>query len=157
MIKLTRSMPSRAIAPCFRSQSGKRAGARCALLFLWSAVAAGLSMGASLVAGIFSRQAGGFPVVFTRRPDTFGFIDYGSPAAVHGKPVTAPYYPVIMQSQAGKHRVLLLLRLWSVVLIGNLIEFCGAAWAFNYNACFDDADPRRVPEDRRVKGDENAV
>lgn len=83
-------LPSRAMAIHEHiRQEGEKEMERDALALLWSAIAAGLSMGASLLAKGFSRQTGGDPGrVFTGKSRVYlrlYYRDHGPPAAVHGK------------------------------------------------------------------------
>lgn len=82
-------LPSRAMAIHEHiRQEGEKEMERDALALLWSAIAAGLSMGASLLAkGFFSRQTGGDPGrFFAGKPRLhlrLYYRNYGPPAAVH--------------------------------------------------------------------------
>ncbi|MDM7345538.1 formate/nitrite transporter family protein [Klebsiella pneumoniae] len=106
-------LPSRAMAIHEHiRQEGEKEMERDALALLWSAIAAGLSMGASFIIVIMARQQ-----LFTENT------------------VTA-VLPVMHNPTLGN--VGLLMRLWSVVLAGNLIGTAVAAWAFNYMPIFDE-------------------
>ncbi len=104
---------------------------RDALALLWSAIAAGLSMGLPAGEGIFTsnwRIPGGFA---ENLGYTFGFIIVimARQQLFTENTVTA-VLPVMHNPTLGN--VGLLMRLWSVVLAGNLIGTAVAAWAFNY-------------------------
>ncbi|MBD3744096.1 formate/nitrite transporter family protein [Klebsiella pneumoniae] len=114
---------------------------RDALALLWSAIAAGLSMG-----GLpcwrreFSRQTGGGSrevFLLENLGYTFGFIIVimARQQLFTENTVTA-VLPVMHNPTLGN--VGLLMRLWSVVLAGNLIGTAVAAWAFNYMPIFDE-------------------
>ena len=122
-------LPSRAMAIHEHiRQEGEKEMERDALALLWSAIAAGLSMGASLLAkGILLENLGytfGFIIVIMARQQLFT-----------ENTVTA-VLPVMHNPTLGN--VGLLMRLWSVVLAGNLIGTAVAAWAFNYMPIFDE-------------------
>lgn len=133
-------LPSRAMAIHEHiRQEGEKEMERDALALLWSAIAAGLSMGASLLAkGIFHVKLEGIPGGFTREPRVYlrlYYRNYGPPAAVHGK---YGHRRTAGDAQSHPGNVGLLMRLWSVVLAGNLIGTAVAAWAFNYMPVFDE-------------------
>lgn len=110
------------------------------MALLWSAIAAGLSMGASLVAkGIFhvhlSELPGGF--LLENLGYTFGFVIVilARQQLFTENTVTA-VLPIMHKPTLGN--IGLLLRLWGVVLAGNLIGTAIAAWAFDVMPVFDD-------------------
>ncbi len=81
-------LPSRAMAIHEHiRQEGEKEMERDALALLWSAIAAGLSMGASLLAkGIFTSNWRGSRAVFAGKPRLhlrLYYRNYGPPAAVH--------------------------------------------------------------------------
>ena len=111
---------------------------RDAMALLWSAIAAGLSMGASLLAKGFSRtagrRAGGF--LLENLGYTFGFIIVIMAASNF-------YRKYRHRCTAGDAKPYLgnfglLMRLWSVVLLGNIIGTGVAAWAFEHMPIFDE-------------------
>ena len=113
---------------------------RDAMALLWSAIAAGLSMGASLLAkGIFHVQLDGVPGGFLLENlgYTFGFIIVimARQQLFTENTVTA-VLPVMQKPTLGN--VGLLMRLWGVVLLGNIIGTGIAAWAFEYMPIFDE-------------------
>jgi len=108
---------------------------------LWSAIAAGLSMGASLMAkGIFQVHLDGVPGAFLLENlgYTFGFvIVIMARQQLFTENTVTAVLPVMHKptwSNAG-----LLLRLWGIVLFGNLIGTALGALAFNEMPIFDDA------------------
>ncbi|HCC0889241.1 TPA: formate/nitrite transporter family protein [Salmonella enterica] len=134
-------LPSRAMAIHEHiRQEGEKEMERDAMALLWSAIAAGLSMGASLLAkGIFHVQLEGVPGGFLLENlgYTFGFIIVimARQQLFTENTVTA-VLPVMQNptlSNAG-----LLMRLWGVVLLGNLIGTGIAAWAFEFMPIFDE-------------------
>ncbi|ECG8590594.1 formate/nitrite transporter family protein [Salmonella enterica subsp. salamae] len=134
-------LPSRAMAIHEHiRQDGEKEMERDAMALLWSAIAAGLSMGASLLAkGIFHVQLEGVPGGFLLENlgYTFGFIIVimARQQLFTENTVTA-VLPVMQNptlSNAG-----LLMRLWGVVLLGNLIGTGIAAWAFEFMPIFDE-------------------
>ena len=104
-------LPSRAMAIHEHiRQDGEKELERDAMALLWSAIAAGLSMGASLLAkGIFHVELDGVPGSFLLENlgYTFGFI-------------------------------IVIIRLWGVVLLGNILGTGIAAWAFEYMPIFNE-------------------
>ncbi|SAQ27315.1 formate/nitrite transporter family protein [Klebsiella oxytoca] len=113
---------------------------RDAMALLWSAIAAGLSMGASLVAkGIFhvhlSELPGGF--LLENLGYTFGFVIVilARQQLFTENTVTA-VLPIMHKPTLSN--IGLLLRLWGVVLAGNLIGTAIAAWAFDVMPVFDE-------------------
>lgn len=112
---------------------------RDALALLWSAIAAGLSMGASPAGeGNFHVKLEGIGrFLLENLGYTFGFIIVimARQQLFTENTVTA-VLPVMHNPTLGN--VGLLMRLWSVVLAGNLIGTAVAAWAFNYMPIFDE-------------------
>jgi len=114
---------------------------RDAMALLWSAIAAGLSMGASLlVKGIFHVKLDGIPgsYVLESFGYTFGFIIVIMARQQLFTENTVTAVLPVMQNPTWKNGGLLL-RLWSLVLLGNLIGTAIAAWAFEYMPIFDEA------------------
>lgn len=134
-------LPSRAMAIHEHiRQEGEKEMERDAMALLWSAIAAGLSMGASLLAkGIFHVQLEGVPGGFLLENlgYTFGFIIVimARQQLFTENTVTA-VLPVMQKPTLGN--VGLLMRLWGIVLIGNIIGTGVAAWAFEYMPIFDE-------------------
>lgn len=132
-------LPSRAMAIHEHiRQEGEKEMERDAMALLWSAIAAGLSMGASLVAkGIFHVELAGVPggYLLENLGYTFGFIIVimARQQLFTENTVTA-VLPVMQNLTLGN--VGLLMRLWGVVLLGNLIGTGIAAWAFEYMPIF---------------------
>ncbi|WP_142502433.1 formate/nitrite transporter family protein [Klebsiella sp. 2680] len=133
-------LPSRAMATHeVIRQEGEKELERDAMALLWSAIAAGLSMGASLLAkGIFHVHSGELPGGFLL--ENFGYC-FGFVIVILARQqlftentVTA-VLPVMQNPTFGN--IGLLLRLWGIVLIGNLIGTAIAAWAFNVMPVFD--------------------
>ena len=134
-------LPSRAMAIHEHiRQDGEKEMERDAIALLWSAIAAGLSMGASLLAkGIFHVQLEGVPGGFLLENlgYTFGFIIVimARQQLFTENTVTA-VLPVMQNPTLGNFG--LLMRLWSVVLLGNIIGTGVAAWAFEHMPIFDE-------------------
>lgn len=134
-------LPSRATAIHEHiRQDGEKEMERDAMALLWSAIAAGLSMGASLLAkGIFHVQLEGVPGGFLLENlgYTFGFIIVimARQQLFTENTVTA-VLPVMQNPTLGNFG--LLMRLWSVVLLGNIIGTGVAAWAFEHMPIFDE-------------------
>ncbi|MDM2802349.1 MULTISPECIES: formate/nitrite transporter family protein [Citrobacter] len=134
-------LPSRAMAIHEHiRQDGEKEMERDAMALLWSAIAAGLSMGASLLAkGIFHVQLEGVPGGFLLENlgYTFGFIIVimARQQLFTENTVTA-VLPVMQNPTLGNFG--LLMRLWSVVLLGNIIGTGVAAWAFEHMPIFDE-------------------
>ena len=134
-------LPSRAMAIHEHiRQDGEKEMERDAMALLWSAIAAGLSMGASLLAkSIFHVQLEGGPGGFLLENlgYTFGFIIVimARQQLFTENTVTA-VLPVMQNPTLGNFG--LLMRLWSVVLLGNIIGTGIAAWAFEYMPIFDE-------------------
>ena len=121
-------------------QEGEKELERDAMALLWSAIAAGLSMGASLVAkGIFhvhlSELPGGF--LLENLGYTFGFVIVilARQQLFTENTVTA-VLPIMHKPTLSN--IGLLLRLWGVVLAGNLIGTAIAAWAVDVMPVFDE-------------------
>ncbi|HDS8022819.1 TPA: formate/nitrite transporter family protein [Klebsiella aerogenes] len=122
-------------------QEGEKELERDAMALLWSAIAAGLSISASLVAkGIFHVHLGALSggYLLENLGYTFGFIIVilARQQLFTENTVTA-VLPIMHKPSAGN--IALLLRLWGVVLLGNLLGGAIAAWAFNIMPIFDDA------------------
>ena len=152
-------LPSRAMAIHEHiRQEGEKEMERDALALLWSAIAAGLSMGASLLAkGIFHVKLEGIPGGFLLENlgYTFGFIIVimARQQLFTENTVTA-VLPVMHNPTLGN--VGLLMRLWSVVLAGNLIGTAVAAWAFNYMPIFDEPTPSGLCQHRRRRNEKQS-
>ncbi len=121
-------------------QDGEKELERDAMALLWSAIAAGLSMGASLLAkGIFHVQLDGVPGGFLLENlgYTFGFIIVimARQQLFTENTVTA-VLPIMQKPTAGNFG--LLMRLWGIVLFGNVLGTGVAAWAFEYMPIFDE-------------------
>lgn len=135
-------LPSRAMAIHEHiRQDGEKEMERDAMALLWSAIAAGLSMGASLlVKGIFHVKLDGISgsYVLESFGYTFGFIIVIMARQQLFTENTVTAVLPVMQNPTWKNGGLLL-RLWSLVLLGNLIGTAIAAWAFEYMPIFDEA------------------
>ncbi|WP_130099730.1 formate/nitrite transporter family protein [Siccibacter turicensis] len=134
-------LPSRAMAIHEHiRQDGEKEMERDAMALLWSAIAAGLSMGASLLAkGLFHVNLEGVPGSFLieNLGYTFGFIIVIMARQQLFTENTVTAVLPVMQNPTGAN-MLLLGRLWGVVLLGNLIGTAIAAWAFEYMPIFDE-------------------
>jgi formate/nitrite transporter FocA (FNT family) len=135
-------LPSRAMAIHEHiRQDGEKELERDAMALLWSAIAAGLSMGASLLAkGIFHVHLADVPGGFLLENlgYTFGFvIVIMARQQLFTENTVTAVLPVMHSPTSGN--AVLLMRLWSVVLLGNLIGTGVAAWAFEYMPIFDEA------------------
>ncbi len=134
-------LPSRAMAIHEHiRQEGEKEMERDAMALLWSAIAAGLSMGASLLAkGIFHVQLEGVPGGFLLENlgYTFGFIIVIMARQQLFTENTVTAVLPVMQKPTLVNMGLLM-RLWGVVLLGNLIGTGVAAWAFEYMPIFDE-------------------
>lgn len=134
-------LPSQAMATHEEiRQDGEKELERDAMALLWSAIAAGLSMGASLVAkGIFHVHLGDLPGGFLLESFgyTFGFVIVilARQQLFTENTVTA-VLPIMHKPTIGN--IGLLLRLWGIVLLGNLIGTAIAAWAFDIMPIFDE-------------------
>lgn len=135
-------LPSRAAAVHEQiRQEGEKELERDGLALLFSAIAAGISMGASLMAkGIFQvnlhEVPGGF--LLENLGYTFGFIIVimARQQLFTENTVTA-VLPVMHKPTVGNG--LLLLRLWGLVLLGNLIGTALASLGFIHMPIFDEA------------------
>ncbi|MDT3567618.1 formate/nitrite transporter family protein [Cronobacter sakazakii] len=134
-------LPSRAMAIHEHiRQDGEKEMERDAMALFWSAIAAGLSMGASLLAkGIFHVHLEGIPGGFLLESlgYTFGFIIVIMARQQLFTENTVTAVLPVMQNPTGTN-MLLLLRLWSVVLLGNIIGTGLAALAFEFMPIFDE-------------------
>ncbi|MRS17956.1 hypothetical protein GJV08_02150 [Enterobacteriaceae bacterium RIT692] len=122
-------------------QDGEKELERDGMALLWSAVAAGLSMGASLMAkGIFQVHLKGVPGAFLLENlgYTFGFVIVIMARQQLFTENTVTAVLPVMHKPTGSNFALLL-RLWCVVLLGNLIGTALGALAFNHMPIFDDA------------------
>ncbi|CBA32561.1 Inner membrane protein yfdC [Cronobacter turicensis z3032] len=135
-------MPSRAMAIHEHiRQDGEKEMERDAMALFWSAIAAGLSMGASLLAkGIFHVHLEGIPGGFLLESlgYTFGFIIVIMARQQLFTENTVTAVLPVMQNPTGTN-MLLLLRLWGVVLLGNIVGTGLAALAFEFMPIFDEA------------------
>ncbi|HAI06430.1 MAG TPA: hypothetical protein DCM39_11945, partial [Pantoea sp.] len=136
------ALPSRAAAIHEEiRQDGEKELERDGMALLWSAIAAGLSMGASLMAkGIFQVHLDGVPGAFLLENlgYTFGFvIVIMARQQLFTENTVTAVLPVMHKPTWGN--VGLLLRLWGFVLLGNLIGTALGALAFNEMPIFDDA------------------
>ncbi|MBM7344009.1 formate/nitrite transporter family protein [Pantoea coffeiphila] len=135
-------LPSRAAAVHEQiRQEGEKELERDGLALLFSAIAAGISMGASLMAkGIFQVNLHEVPGSFLLENlgYTFGFIIVimARQQLFTENTVTA-VLPVMHKPTLGNG--LLLLRLWGLVLLGNLIGTALASLGFIHMPIFDDA------------------
>ncbi|PQV83710.1 formate/nitrite transporter family protein [Cronobacter sakazakii] len=134
-------LPSRAMAIHEHiRQDGEKEMERDAMALFWSAIAAGLSMGASLLAkGIFHVHLEGIPSGFLLESlgYTFGFIIVIMARQQLFTENTVTAVLPVMQNPTGTN-MLLLLRLWGVVLLGNIIGTGLAALAFEFMPIFDE-------------------
>ncbi|ORM52380.1 hypothetical protein HA41_11955 [Pantoea conspicua] len=136
------ALPSRAAAIHEEiRQDGEKELERDGMALLWSAIAAGLSMGASLMAkGIFQVNLEGVPGAFLLENlgYTFGFvIVIMARQQLFTENTVTAVLPVMHKPTW--INVGLLLRLWGFVLLGNLIGTALAALAFTEMPIFDDA------------------
>lgn len=121
-------------------QDGEKELERDAMALLWSAIAAGLSMGASLLAkGIFHAELEGVPGSFLLENlgYTFGFIIVIMARQQLFTENTVTAVLPVMQKPTMSN-VGLLMRLWGVVLLGNILGTGIAAWAFEYMPIFNE-------------------
>lgn len=136
------ALPSRAAAVHEQiRQEGEKELERDGLALLFSAIAAGLSMGASLMAkGIFQANLHDVPGAFLLENlgYTFGFIIVIMARQQLFTENTVTAVLPIMHKPSGSN-LLLLLRLWGLVLVGNLVGTALAALAFTHMPIFDDA------------------
>ena len=135
-------LPSRAAAIHEQiRQDGEKELERDSIALLWSAIAAGLSMGASLMAkGIFQVNLAGIPGAFLLENlgYTFGFIIVIMARQQLFTENTVTAVLPVMHKPSGSN-FLLLLRLWGMVLLGNLVGTGLAALAFAHMPVFDEA------------------
>ncbi|EPN9528301.1 formate/nitrite transporter family protein [Cronobacter malonaticus] len=135
-------LPSRAMAIHEHiRQDGEKEMERDAMALFWSAIAAGLSMGASLLAkGIFHVHLEGIPGGFLLENlgYTFGFIIVIMARQQLFTENTVTAVLPVMQNPTGTN-MRLLLRLWGVVLLGNIFGTGLAALAFEFMPIFDEA------------------
>ena len=134
------NLPSQAMATHEHiRQEGEKELERDVLALLMSAIAAGLSMSASLMAkGIFHAELGDFSgsMLIESIGYTFGFvIVIMAHQQLFTENTITPVLSVMQKPTA--NNLYLLLRLWAVVLLGNLIGTAIAAWAFGYMPVFD--------------------
>lgn len=134
-------LPSRAMAIHEHiRQDGEKELERDAMALLWSAIAAGLSMGASLLAkGIFHVELEGVPGSFLLENlgYTFGFIIVIMARQQLFTENTVTAVLPVMQKPTMSN-VGLLMRLWGIVLLGNILGTGIAAWAFEYMPIFNE-------------------
>ncbi|MCS3407758.1 formate/nitrite transporter family protein [Serratia sp. AKBS12] len=142
-------LPSRAAAVHEQIRmEGEKELERDWLALLWSAVAAGLSMGASLMAkGIFHARLPDDPSRFfiENIGYTFGFVIVIMARQQLFTENTVTAVLPIMHKPTPKN-FLILFRLWGVVLLGNLIGTGLAAEAFIQLPLFDDATRQAFTE-----------
>lgn len=140
------NLPSRAAAVHEQIRmEGEKELERDWLALLWSAIAAGLSMGASLMAkGIFHARLPDDPSRFfiENIGYTFGFVIVIMARQQLFTENTVTAVLPIMHKPTPKN-LLILLRLWGVVLLGNLLGTGLAALAFTHLPLFD-ADTRQA-------------
>ncbi len=138
-------LPSRAAAIHEQiRQDGEKELERDGMALLWSAIAAGLSMGASLMAkGIFQTHLADVPGAFLLENlgYTFGFVIVIMARQQLFTENTVTAVLPVMHKPSGSN-FLLLLRLWGIVLLGNLIGTGLAALAFAQMPIFD--EPTRL-------------
>ncbi|HEY3983407.1 formate/nitrite transporter family protein [Cedecea sp.] len=137
-------------------QDGQKELERDGMALFWSAVAAGLSMGASLLAkGIFHVNLVGVPGNFLLENlgYTFGFIIVimARQQLFTENTVTA-VLPVMQHPTTSNFW--LLMRLWGIVLLGNIVGTALAALAFEYMPIFDEST-RNAFDDIGMKVMEN--
>ena len=146
-------LPSRAMAIHEHiRQDGEKELERDAMALLWSAIAAGLSMGASLLAkGIFHVELEGVPGSFLLENlgYTFGFIIVIMARQQLFTENTVTAVLPVMQKPTMSN-VGLLMRLWGIVLLGNIIGTGIAAWAFEYMPIFNEETLRKMIKTRCI-------
>ncbi|WP_130830923.1 formate/nitrite transporter family protein [[Erwinia] mediterraneensis] len=135
------ALPSRAAAIHEKiREEGQKELERDGMALLWSAIAAGLSMGASLMAkGVFQVHLAGVPGAFLLENlgYAFGFvIVIMARQQLFTENTVTAVLPVMHKLTRGN--LFLLLRLWGFVLLGNLIGTALAALAFNQMPVFDE-------------------
>lgn len=121
-------------------QDGEKELERDAMALLWSAIAAGLLMGALLLAkGIFYVELEGVLGSFLLENFgyTFGFIIVIMACQQLFTENTVTAVLLVMQKLTMSN-VGLLIRLWGVVLLGNIFGTGIAAWAFEYMLIFNE-------------------
>ncbi|HEC1649026.1 TPA: formate/nitrite transporter family protein [Yersinia enterocolitica] len=122
-------------------EDGEKELERDSFALLWSAIAAGLSIGASLLGkGIFHAKLPDTPASFLLENIgyTFGFIIViMARQQLFTENTVTPVLP-IMQKPSHQN-FMLLFRLWGLVLLGNLIGTGLAAYSFIHMPVFDDA------------------
>lgn len=133
-------LPSRAAAVHeIIRQEGTKELERDVWALLWSAVAAGLSMGASLMAkGIFHVKLDGVPGAFLLENFgyTFGFIIViMARQQLFTENTLTAVLPVM--NKPNKTNLILLMRLWGLVLFGNLVGTGLVAYIFWHLPVFD--------------------
>lgn len=133
-------LPSRAAAVHeIIRQEGTKELERDIWALLWSAVAAGLSMGASLMAkGIFHVKLDGVPGAFLLENFgyTFGFIIViMARQQLFTENTLTAVLPVM--NKPNKTNLILLMRLWGLVLCGNLLGTGLVAFIFWHLPVFD--------------------
>ncbi len=135
-------LPSKAVAihETIR-QNGEKELERDAMALLWSAIAAGLSMGTSLlVKGLLQVHTEGLPGSYLL--ENFGYcVGFIIVIIAHQQLFTENTITAVlpvMHKPVSKN-VKLLLRLWGLVLAGNLVGTSLVALAFNHMPVFDDA------------------
>lgn len=129
-------------------QDGEKELERDGMALLWSAIAAGLSMGASLMAkGIFQVHLTGVPGGFLLENlgYTFGFVIVIMARQQLFTENTVTAVLPVMHKPSGSN-FYLLFRLWSIVLLGNLLGTGLGALAFNHMPIFDDATRQAFTE-----------
>ncbi|EJF29990.1 MULTISPECIES: formate/nitrite transporter family protein [Enterobacteriaceae] len=122
-------------------QDGQKELERDGMALFWSAVAAGLSMGASLLAkGIFHVNLVGVPGNFLLENlgYTFGFIIVIMARQQLFTENTVTAVLPVMQHPTTSN-LGLLMRLWGIVLFGNIVGTAMAALAFEFMPIFDEA------------------
>lgn len=121
-------------------QSGEKELERDGMALLLSAIAAGLSMGTSLlVKGLLQVHTEGLPGSFLL--ENFGYcVGFIIVILAHQQLFTENTITAVLpvMHKPVKSNFLLLLRLWGVVLIGNFIGTSLVALAFNHMPVFDD-------------------
>lgn len=120
-------------------QEGEKELERDSLTLWWSALAAGLSMGASLMAkGIFhARLPEGAVGFFVENLGyTIGFVIV---IMARQQPFTENTLTAVLpfMHKPTRHNFAILMRLWGVVLVGNLIGTALMAFAFLHLSVFD--------------------
>lgn len=122
-------------------QEGEKELERDSLALGWSALAAGLSMGASLMAkGIFHARLpeGAVGVFVENLGDTIGFvIVIMARQQLFTENTLTAVLPFMHKPT--RHNFAILMRLWGVVLVGNLIGTALMAFAFIHLPVFDSA------------------